>query len=283
MFTDNPVTPNRIEVLIDVLRDHSRREWTRSDLVSVLAPSGLPDLTSNSKQASDTIAAAKELGITAEENHVIQLTISDRKRPSTDILLDALDERVAATIEIEPYFGPFYAYVLTVESDEAEKRDGDAWAIGFNRDCPNAARSGNPFNKEKRTGLNRWYAYSGHGWFDPNGVFQPNPYERIRRSLHKIFRSDLKMPGEEFFIRLGESCPELDGGEIFLRAISNWDPKKMVATLGLSHALVDLHFDQMIRLHCAADSRGWSIEAAHPPNDGKTLNSGKVDYVEYSC
>ena len=61
MFTDNPVTPNRIEVLIDVLRDYSRREWARGDLVSVLAPSGLPDLTPSSKQASDTIAAAKEL------------------------------------------------------------------------------------------------------------------------------------------------------------------------------------------------------------------------------
>lgn len=283
MFTDNPVTPNRIEVLIDVLRDYSRREWTRGDLVSVLAPSGLPDLTPNSKQASDTIAAAKELGIVSEENQVIQLTVNDRKRSSTDILLNALDERVAATIEVEPYFGPFFAYVLTVKPDEAEKRDGEKWAIGFNRDCPNAARSGNPFNKEKRTGLNRWYAYTGHGWFDPNEVFQPNPYVRIRRRLPKLFQSDRKITGEEFFVRLAESCPELDGGEIFLRAITNYDPKKMVATPGLSHALVDLHFDHVIRLHCAADSRGWSIEAAHPPNDGKTLNSGKVDYVEYCC
>ena len=44
---------------------------------------------------------------------------------------------------------------------------------------------------------------------------------------------------------------------------------------------IDLHFDRVIRLFCAADSRGWSIEAAQPPNDGDTLRSGRVDYVEY--
>lgn len=283
MFTDSPVTPNRLEVLIDVLRDFSRREWTRSDLVTVLQPSGLPGVTPSSRQAAETIAAAKELGIIAEENQIIQLTDRARKRPSSETLLEALDERVLCSTEIEPFYGPFYAYLLTVMPDEADKRDGDAWAINFDRDCPKAARSENPFNKVKYTGLNRWYAYSGHGWFDPKEVFQPNPYDRVRRSLPRVFESDRKITGEDFFTRLAKACPELDGGEIFSRTVTSYDPRRMVVTLGLSHALIDLHFDKVIRLYCSPDSRGWNIEAAHPPTDGKTLNSGKVDHVEYSC
>lgn len=281
MFTDDAVTPTRLEVLIDVLRDFGRREWTRSDLIAVLQPKGLPDLTASSRQATQTITAARALDIVSEENQIIRLSTANRKRSTSEVLLQALDDRVLVSTDLEPFYAPFYSYLLNLNEGGTKSRDGEFWAIEFKRDCPRAARSENPFNKTKYTGLNRWYSYSGHGWFDSGDVFQPNPYERIRRSLNKIFVSDRKLTDEDFFLRLAGSCPELDGGDIFRQTISNYDPSRKKASLGLSHALVDLHFDGIIRLHCAEDSRGWSIEAAHPPNDGKTLRSGKVNYVEY--
>lgn len=283
MFTDDVVTPTRLEVLIDVLRDYGRREWSRADLVGVLQPKGLPDLNPSSKQAEVTIRAARELGIVAEESQIVRLNPFDKNLSTRQLLLGALDDKVLASTEIEFFYAPFYSYLLSLNADGCKKRDGDQWAIDFARDCPGAARTENAFNKAKYTGLNRWYPYSGHGWFDPEGVFQPNPYERVRRSLDRIFDKERKLSSDEFFIRLANKCPELDGGEIFCRAVAAYDRGRQTATLGLSHALIDLHADGVLRLICPRDSRGWSIEAAQPYNDGKTLLSGRIDYVEYCC
>jgi hypothetical protein len=281
LFTDDVVTPIRLEVLIDVLREYGRRDWTRSELVGVLQPKGLPDLTAASKQATQTIGAAKELGIVTEEDQQIRLIPFDRNLSTSRLLLDILDAKVLASTAVEPFYAPFYSYLLSQDALAGAKRDGDAWAIAFTRDCPSVARAENPFNKPKYTGLNRWYSYSGHGWFDPEGVFQPNPYERIRRRLPEIFSlRKNRLSGDEFFSSLGQACPELDGGELFCQTVPGYDARKMVATMGVSHALVDLHLDGAIRLICEPDSRGWSIEAAQPPNDGETLRSGRIDYVE---
>lgn len=281
MFTDDMVTPTRLEVLIDVLRDYGRREWSRADLIGVLQPRGLPDLSPNSKQAEVTIRAARELGLITEETQVVRLNRFDKNRSTRQLLLDMLDEKVLASTEIEFFYAPFYSYLLCLNADGAKKRDGDQWAIDFARDCPRVARAENAFNKSKYTGLNRWYAYSGHGWFDPEGVFQPNPYERVHRRLDRIFGAERKLSSDEFFTRISCQCPELDGGEIFCRAVATYDRGRSTATLGLSHALIDLHTDGVIRLICPPDSRGWSIDAAQPYNDGKTLLSGRIDYVEY--
>src|SRR5262249_35566226 len=118
----------------------------------------------------------------------------------------------------------------------------------------------------------------GLGWYDTGGVFQPNPFERIRRCLGKIFAGEVKLTSEAFMQRLTEACPELDGGTIFKRVDQTYDPAAKVCTLGLSHALIDLHQDGWIRLDCPRDSRGWSIETAEPPSDG--LQSGRINTVE---
>src|ERR1035438_812480 len=72
MFTDQPVTPARLECLIDLLREYNRREWTRIDITGVLQPKGLPDLGAAS-QAGDAITAAIELGLLAQNGSSIIL------------------------------------------------------------------------------------------------------------------------------------------------------------------------------------------------------------------
>jgi len=281
MFTDDEVTPTRLEVLIDVLREYSRRDWDRAELIGVLQPKGLPDLSPNSKQASHTIGAARELGVVVEENQRLRLNVADRTLTTRQLLLQFIDDQMLSRTDVEPFYGPFYAYLLSLDAAGCQRRDGDKWAISFNQDCPAVAKADNPFNKAKYTGLNRWYSYSGHGWFDTQEVFQPNPYQRVRRRLGHVFGRETKLDGAEFFTRLSTLCPELDGGAIFCKTVAKYDQSRGVVSLALSHALIDLHFDRVIRLFCASDSRGWSIEAAQPPNDGDTLRSGRVDYVQY--
>ena len=281
MFTDSPVTPCRLEILIDVLRDFSRKEWSRTDLISVLQPRGLPDVTPNSDQAKETVAAARELGLLAEDKDSVRLVAVDKGTSTKEFLLDILDKKVASSTDIEPYYAPFFSYLLQNDNQDAKGRDGDDWAIRFNQECPLVARAGNPFNKTKYTGLNRWYSYCGHGWEDPSDTFQPNPCGRVKRSLPDIFGRKSKLSADDFMANLALHCPELDGGSIFMNASPQYDPKLKKLTLGLSHALVDLHLDNIIQLNCPVDSRGWSIEAAQPPTDGNLMRSSRIDHVEY--
>jgi hypothetical protein len=200
-----------------------------------------------------------------------------------EFLLGILDKKIASATEIEPYYAPFFSYLLQSDNHDSKGRDGEDWAIRFNQECPLVARAGNPFNKTKFTGLvKRWYSYSGHGWEDPSGTFQPNPYGRVKRSLPDIFGRKLRLSADDFMANLALHCPELDGGAIFMNASPQHDPKFKKLTLGLSHALVDLHSDNVIQLNCPVDSRGWSIEAAQPPVDGNLMHSSRIDHVEYA-
>jgi hypothetical protein len=99
--------------------------------------------------------------------------------------------------------------------------------------------------------------------------------------LADIFVRKKKLEDEEFVERTGRSCPELDGGDIFFQANPQYDRNAMQLTRGLGHALVDLHLDGVIRMHCNPDSGGWSLELSSPPNDGKTLLSERLDFVEW--
>ena len=81
--------------------------------------------------------------------------------------------------------------------------------------------------------------------------------------------------------RLAEYCPELDGGTIFLESNPTYDPDRRRCTLGLGHALVELHLDQVLRLHCPPDSDGWDIREAAARRDARYLRSERIDRVEW--
>jgi hypothetical protein len=246
----------------------------------VLQPKGLPDVTANSDQAKQTISAARELGILAEEASCLRLVSIEKPLATRDFILGVLDKRVSSATDIEPDYAPFYSYLLTSTNQELKQRSGEEWVIKFNQDCPRFARTDNQFNKTKYTGLNRWYSYCGHGWEDSSGTFQPNPYSRVKRSLAAIFGQEHKLSADDFMVSLALHCPELDGGSIFMSTSPQYDPRAKQLTLGVSHALVDLHLDNLIKLDCPVDNRGWSIEAAHPPTDGNLMRSSRIDNVE---
>lgn len=284
MFTDGPVTPLRVETLLELVRDSHARTLTREGIDDLLQPEGLPGLREGSNQARDTLAAARELGLVEDDDGSVRLCVTGRSRRSVvarDLLLEALDRKVLEDTTPEPYFALFYSFLLGLGASAAVPRTPDEWAYEFNRVVNRGQLGSNPFNPTKYTGLRRWYRYAGLGWIDPSNVFHCNPYRRLTRALPKIFDGDRVLDGDAFMARLASACPELDGGKIFLAANRSYDPRERRCTLGLSHALVELHGSVVLRLDCPVDAQGWSIAAAEPPRDAATLRSDRITAVEY--
>jgi len=281
VFT-HQVVPLHIESLIEFLQSFSPRKLTREELKMSFQPSSVSE---NQTQSNNTIAAALELQLLEEkEDKSLGLIEPYKKKgePKTK-LLQAIETRVLNTTEVEYYFALFYSYILGLNNEipiVASQGEGEAWATRFNRDVFNNIKQTNPFNKDKYGKLFRWIVYSGLGWLDPSNQFNCNPFERIKRSLKTVFGKSKKLECDDFLVALAEACPELDRGKIFLEANKKYDEGAKRCTLGLSQALVDLHVNGFLKLHCPMDSDGWSIALASPPNDGKSLASNRISQVE---
>lgn len=283
MFTDSEATPARVEMLLDLTRTMQSRKFDSSTVQQLLQPKGLPGLTSGSGQYRSVLSAAKELDLVQEQgDDMIRASRSRDTRSTQRAVVEAIDEKVLRDDSIEPWFALFYAFLLgRDESAALGPVAGAHWENRFERELFGGAKQPNRFNETKYRGFRRWFRYSGLGWHDGDDCFHPNPYERLERQLPAIFGKARELPIEAFMDRLSEQCPELDGGHIFLKANRDWDRSARVVTLGLSHALVDLHLDGKIELNCPLDSDGWNIAKAAPPNDGVNLKSDRIANVRY--
>jgi len=278
MFTDDPVTPLHVETVIEVLRRLGSRKLTREALYGALQPNGI---AGSQQQSKDSIRASIELELVNEkEGSELELTEAAKGRRSVrDCILEAIDKQVLCNVEIEYYFALFYSYMLGLDKGTG-KRKRDEWVTAFNRDVFDNKKLTNQFNADKWSGLHRWFVYTGLGWYDPDGEFQCSPYHRVHRKLPEIFSGTHKLDDKSFMGRIATVCPELDGGAIFEQANRKRPAGIRKCTLGLSHTLINLHLDNVIKLHCSRDSSGWSLQEASPPNDGKTLLSDRIDFVE---
>jgi hypothetical protein len=281
MFTDGPVTPVRLEILVDLLRI-CRQGAERDDIYRLLQPTPLSGSGSKYEPAKATIRAGIDLGLVEEEKSKLSLAITCRKeKDAKSAILTALDERVLGSTDVEDYFALFYAYYLGLGKGVYERAtdDNETWANKFNKVVFEEVPQTNRFNGTKLTGLHRWFHYAGLGWYDPAGNFNANPFERVQRSLPEIFGRQKSIEADVFTSKLSALCPELDGGNIFKIANPKWKTEQRKYSLGVSHALIELHLDEVIRLCCPADSAGWSIEDAEPPG-GDDFKSWKVSSVE---
>lgn len=278
MFTDQPTTPLRVETLLALLRGLGRAT-ARNSVYALLQPESLPDHGGNQPQV--TVNAALELKVLRESGSGNLALVTSDERPIRDVVLQALDQEILAGTNVEDYFALFYSFLLGQPGSSTAGRKADEWVDEFNRVVFHGEVVSNRFNAAKLSGLRRWFRYAGLGWHDAKDAFHCLPVPRLVRRLPELFDKDRRLVGEAFMDRLARCCPELDGGELFRRANPDWDAERKECTRGLSHALIALHEDGVIRLHCAPDSRGWSIESAEPPYDAKTLRSARLDEVEW--
>ena len=285
MFTDQPVTPARLEVFIDLTWEMRTRKFNREAIKLLLQPQGLPGLSPSSKQAMDVLKCADELGLVREDQDKnYRPAWSARKHiGAKDIALHALDEKVLSSTDIEPWFAKFYSFAIAQDDDVLASglEAGRHWADEFNRYLHGGAPPENPFNATKYTGLRRWMRYAGLGWHDSEDNFVPCPFERVRRKIADIFKNKKKLSSDEFMVQLAAQCPELDGGEIFATVHLGKKNVGRNCTRALATALRDLHDTEVIRLSCPADSRGWGLDLAGViRNPSKGLYSDIFDSVE---
>jgi len=281
MFTDDQTTPVRLEILIDLLRG-SPRGIPRESVNRLLQPEPLSGEKTGAARA--TIRAALDLEVATEQGDTLKLSEAAKKVDTRSAVLKAIDRRVLSTTEVELYFALFFSYHLGMDkAAQSARRDGPAWVKGFNQTVFRGEEQTNAFNPTKLSGLHRWFGYAGLGWYDPGSTqeFQPNPYERLRRALPRIFGKSKKLTSEDWMTRLGEQCPELDGGLLFRQANPRYSAESKKCSLGLSHALVELDLDGVIHLSRPADSAGWSIEDAEPPIESASDKKGtRLSFVE---
>ena len=283
MFTDNPVTPVRLEILIDTMRS-CPRGLSRKEVYRMLQPESLNAELKSGSPAVVTLKAGIELELVCSITGTDDITLSAASRKLKDTraaILEAFDVRVLSRTDVETYFALFYSYYLGLGTQVYERRsqNNEQWANQFNKDVFADAPQDNRFNGTKLTGLYRWFSYVGLGWHDPGGDFQANPYDRVTRALRAVFARKPKLEADEFMTKLAVVCPELDGGIIFLEANPHWDSVDKRCSLGLSHALIELHLDGFIRLNCPADSSGWNLGYAEPPRD-ESFRSDRFASIE---
>lgn len=279
MFTDNPTVPAQLEVLLDVVYAMRQRKATPDALRQLVQPKGLRDLTDASKQLSNHLSAAEELGlVAADEDNNIRLTYPVRGRHVPRLAIVAAFDRVAlADARAEKWAGRFYAFLIV---HEEEPGGAEAVTNGFMQAlAPDVDRS-NPMNPEKYRALMRWYPYVGLGMIDPAGAFIPDPTERLRRSFPAIWGKAKRLDADEFMERMARACPELDGGLLFDEATAgSYNPSARQCTQAVANSLRRFHEEGVLTLHCPADSRGWSLErAGSGPVPGEFSN--RVDSIE---
>ena len=138
MFTDNPVTPVRLEILLDLLRE-CRQGLARDDAYRLLQPVPLGGDESSFTAAKATIRAGVELELIKEDGDAISLALSCRKEQVIRVsVLTALDMNMfSSKTDVEKYFALFSAYYLGLGKQVYERRnqDNQTWANQFNPRC----------------------------------------------------------------------------------------------------------------------------------------------------
>ena len=156
MFTDNPTIPAQLEVLLDVVYAMRQRKASAEGLRQLIQPKGLPDLTESSRQLSNHLSAAEELGlVVADEDKDIRLTYSVRgKHQAREEILAAFDRVALADARVEKWAGRFYAYLI-VHDDDSVSTAGEIESVAnrFMQDLSPAVDRSNPMNTDKYRAL----------------------------------------------------------------------------------------------------------------------------------
>jgi len=112
MFSDQPVTPRRVEIVLDVITAYGRSAPLRKEqLLELVQPETLPGFNTKAEstrsQGESALRAARELELIEEQEGgwVPRDTYRESRKDDTrTVVRRALDARVLADTEVEPYF-----------------------------------------------------------------------------------------------------------------------------------------------------------------------------------
>jgi hypothetical protein len=263
MFMDKPVPSNRLETLAKILIAKNMPSLCDYTLNNLLAPTSLPEFEGS--HSKNIISAGKEIGlINYVENSKKIKKLSSNGKNAKEFLLEYLDDKVLSDVTVEPYFARFYSYVLSREIPLTNDAEAMTKLTELAREDIAGFRGNNRFNEVKLRSYLPWYFYLGLTQVNKKSspiTSETYPYERIKRKLKDIFTTSKKLPVDVFMEHLGNSCPELDNGEIFCSVNSNQGSGERTITLGVSNVLIELHMNGHIVLDCPLDSDGWNFHS----------------------
>jgi hypothetical protein len=129
------------------------------------------------------------------------------------------------------------------------------------------------FNETKFNGWRNWANFLGFGWpLKPSVSGQrellvPEAYERLKDALPALItKEEGRLQFGSFLRRLGEKCPELDGGKLFESCRQKSRPmeeQRNILSLMLSTALRSLRDAQVIELIKQGDANeNWQLYQA---------------------
>lgn len=135
--------------------------------------------------------------------------------------------------------------------------------------------SGRAFNDTKYNGWRTWATFLGWGWTSSigNGDVMPDATVRLRGLIShtELLPEQEFIPFRTFAGRLGDSCPELDGGKLYTLCwnASRSEQKGNTISLMVSTGLRVLHDLEVIELQRFADATDrWQLFEA----DGALFN-----------
>lgn len=268
------VTPHRLHALLRLAARETKA--ARQDLLDLLQPGALQSESSEAKQSASKAVfnAAVNCGLITQgsgNSGPVQLLVS-REEIESSASFRACMQRTLLGVRDENrpnYLLNLYAAWYAVQNERVLQFAPQDFETNFNQEIQADAEE-RVFNKTKLSGWEQWAAFVGWGWFlktaPTRTVLVPDAYSRIAGTLPAIFAADGRGKSLEFGVfarRLGEYCPELDGGLLFERCWQGSrgaEPRGNRLSLMLSTALRVLHDTEFIELERRADATDiWQL------------------------
>lgn len=261
---------NILIVLVRCLADHGSMD--RDKLISVCAPESAVDSQDRAKQ---TLNNWIQLGVLQDDSGKISIerSLSSAVKKSTghDPLASFARKRVLVAENNQRFW----------EAEDNRSADfcrAASWMLAQDVfevqivghkgiediEVGQLSKEFRAFTNDTRwTGFKAWAPFLGFGWigrFPTKNSFIIDPTVAVADSLAEVFDGKKELDHKQFFSRLAEVLPVLDGGEYRTQVEekinkSNWkEPKQGEVSTSLSRALSRLHEKGEIILDSRADA-----------------------------
>jgi len=275
IVNDGQATPHRLH---DTLRLVARLEApTRAIMGQLLQP---PSINPNQVAFETVFSAGVGVGLFEDggKGGVVTLAVRADQIEDPEAYRSYMRSTllgVTAEDDANYRFNIYTAWYAAQDADVFRMDATDLYAKFNESVYPNAEER--QFNATKLAAWRRWAAFLGLGWVLRAGnsrTLIPDARERIRSVLPNIFGDAGELAMAACISRLGETCPELDGGALFFRAWQASHPgaRGNDVSLMTSTGLRALHDEGTIRLvHVADAGDSWSLFPAEGSSFGSEV------------
>lgn len=260
------ITPHRLHALMRLVP--RRRQSSREEVLTLLQPSSL---SKNTDAAAAVFAGAVRLGLISHDSSKDIVTLSDdisrnaiETREGFRSLMQARlcgicdpDEDNYLLNEMVAWYAVQTPDVYSLRKQELTYRFNQEL---YPQEVDDESEYGRAMNDTKLNAWNTWTAYLGWGFMAGNTLW-PVAHERLQPKLVQLDKQKLHM--SDFMSFIAETCPEMDGGQLFERCWISSRPgqaRGQQLSFMLSTTLGTLHGLGYIRLIRSTDAiNRWQI------------------------